>query len=156
MPKSFPSHRTTFFEMLSQQPGYPRFKKVLLLIGAVLSLVGLVLKLAQVPVGVTGLICGMGILGVTFFMTAYERPAGWPDDEEGDEQPATTDFWQSRGALKFSQKLWGWSLSIVVIALLFWICHWPGWQTLAMVGLPVFAIALALKLMCKSHQPPLR
>lgn len=140
----------TWLDNLVKSPGYMSFKNFMLKAAVIITVVALLLKyLAHLPGGTMLLICGMGTLGIMFFMMAYEVPE---DIVDGGEAPLKQDFWLSRGVLCFTQKIWGWGLAVLDMGLLFRLCHWPGGRTMLVLGLVIFAIALAFKLISRSHR----
>lgn len=141
----------SFFDEIVTSPGYAKFKAFMLKACAVVIGAAVIFKyVAHNEMGTMLLTVGMGTLAVIFFMMAFERPQGWHEVTFDDgEAPQNVDFWSSNAMILFTQKLWGWGLSILTIGLLFTLCHWPGVNVMLISGLGTFAIALAFKLLTK-------
>ena len=96
---------------LTDSPNFKPFMKNVALMGAVLSVTGLVLKLSGAQVGESILITGMGTLAVTSFFLGKLFPC---PSESG--KPLWT----------FSMTITGYIIAIAIIGLLFLIQHWTG------------------------------
>ena len=120
-------------DRLSQSSQFKPFMKKLALMAAVCTLGGLRLKLGGVQKGETLLIAGMGTLASVALMLGWIFPTPCPV-EDGNYLQEMQPIW------KFSMTCTGGALSVGLVALLFWLMHWPGGrQMLLMV-----AIALAV------------
>lgn len=158
-------YRTGFYEKLQELPGYRRFMRLLLYGGLFMSVVGLLLKfVTHTEGGTIMLITGFGTLSVVFFSKAYEMPAMHPYDEmydmEGAEVPNDVrrmieesevvnqmGGWMQKLAVShayrcFVHKILWWGLAVLIIGLLFKICHWPGGFQMLVIGIGSTVIAL--------------
>ena len=104
---------------LTDSPNFKPFMKKVALMGAVLSVAGLVLKLFGVQVGEDFLITGIGILAVTSFFLGKLFPC--PSDS-------------GRPLWAFSMTISGYIIAIAILGLLFLIQHWPGATIMLLVA----------------------
>ena len=104
---------------ITQSPKFKSFMKKLALLGAVLTLVGLLMKLRGMSGG-TLLITGMGMLAVVSYFLGWLIPCptflGMP-------------IW------RFAMLLTGFSLAVAILGVLFKMMHWPGNMKLLIAGL---------------------
>ena len=126
------------FEELKNSPAFLSFGKRITIIGVIVSVVGGVMKLSGIPYGSSLLIMGLTTLALTAYFIVANLPYK-PIEKDEDANARLRPIWN------FSIKLFGWGLSVLLIGLLFWLHHWPGWIILVIVGAfttPVGAILL--------------
>lgn len=139
----------TWLDKLVESPGYQSFMKRLLIMGSVVALCGLVGKfLFHVESMGVFMIVGFGTLATIFFLKAYEHPKSLSDDWDDTENQSLrpVGFWASTAFANFSQKLFGWGLAVLIVGLLFFLEHWPGWQSMLIIGIPSGVLGVILKL----------
>ena len=131
---------------LTDSPNFKPFMKKVALMGAVLSVAGLVLKLSGDQVGESLLITGMGTLAVTSFFL-------------GKLFPCPSDL--GRPLWAFSMTISGYTIAIAIIGLLFLIQQWYGAKhmlILAAITAPINLIAWLFYFHIKNksnNEPPL-
>ena len=111
---------------ITRSPQFKPFMKNLALMAVVLTLVAFVLRLRGVQVGDTLLIVGMGTLSIVALFLGWLFPC---PDERGS------------GLWKFAMTLTGFSLTVVIIGLLFRLMHWPGGFTMLIAGAVAFVVS---------------
>lgn len=138
----------SFIDKLVNSPGYKSFIKKLLIFALAATIVGLVGQfLFHVESMDTLVIMGMGTLAVNFFLKAYEQPKSLSESREDRNQPVqNVGLWASGAFAKFVQKLYGWGLAVVIVGLLFFLEHWPGWTSMLILGIPTGILAVTFKL----------
>ena len=117
----------SLLDNITRSPKFKLFMKKLALVYAVLTLVGLLMKLRGMSGGNTLLIIGMSTLAfVAFFLGGlFPCPYSIEDDNYvGGMQP----IW------KFAMTLTGWSLAVGLMGLLFTMMHWPGGMRMLIAG----------------------
>lgn len=129
-----------FIENLVRSAVYKKFMKFLVLIALVVSVVGLVMLLI-VKHSNPFLICGFGLLAVWCFFRCYDLPV------YANEQPQVSNLFNSNGFTNFAQKMFWWSSAVLVIGFLFFLCHFPGWNTMIVLSAICFPLGLVLKLL---------
>ena len=120
-------------EGISSSPRFKPFMKKLALIGLVETVAGLLMHFLKIAGGSVLLILGMGTLAIFAFSLGQLFP--YPASEEEVVPNGLRPIW------KFAMTLSGWSLSILLMGLLFGIMHWPGVETLLYVGLLSLAVS---------------
>ena len=105
---------------ITQSPKFKSFMKKLVVLGAVLTLVGLIMKLRGMSGGATLLIIGMGMLAVVALFLGWLIPC---------PSISGMTIW------KFAMFITGYSLSAAIIGALFKMMHWPGNINLLIVGI---------------------
>lgn len=143
--------RKSWLDRVVKSPGYESFSKRLLVIGSIVALCGLAGQfLFHVESMAVCVIVGLGVLAVVLYFKAYEHPRFLPFDEsleDTEKEPRQPlSFWASTPFAGFSQKMFGWGLCVFIVGLSFCIEHWPGWQTLLIIGVPTGLIGIVLKL----------
>jgi len=121
---------------------YKNFGKKLTWMALVLIIVGIVLKVKSIPYGNPLFVCGMLTLAMISFFILPKIPFPESDDDRPSEN-RMRPFWN------FSVKLLGWSISVLLTSILFWVKHWPGWDVLMIVGVPSVLLAVAVFLYCR-------
>lgn len=143
------SHRESLSDNVGENQGYSQFMKWLHIAALVVTVIGLVGRYLFHSSSMSlFVIIGMGTLALVYFLKAYERPKNLSECSENEEnQPVqSASFWSSRAFAIFSQKLFGWSMAVLICGLLFFLQHWPGWQTMVILGVFVVVISVAFKL----------
>ncbi len=134
---------------LVESPGYKTFTNRLRIMASIAALCGLVGQfLLHVESMSVFMIVGFGTLAIVFFLKAYERPKSLLDNfEDTENQPLQpVGFWASKAFANYSQKLFGWGVAVLIIGLLFFLEHWPGWQSMLRMGLPSGILGVVFKL----------
>ena len=123
-------------DKITESPQFKSFMKKLALMGALLTLAGLIMKLTGSHAGATLLMMGMGSLSLVAFFLGSIFPC-----------PYSTGLvlW------KFAMTLTGYSLACVIIGLLFLIMHWPGGPHLSFVGLGTLLVSAIAWLAFYNH-----
>jgi len=126
-----------FIQKLAESPNFKPFLRKLALFAAIVTLVGLVLKLMDKHPSFDPLVMGMGTLA----MVAYLLPFAYsePPNEEYYRIPGVSPvLW------RFAMYLSGWGGAVLLVGLLFFIERWPGWRNMLVVGVGVVPFALAV------------
>ena len=127
-----------FIQKLAKSPKFKPFLRKLALFAAIVTLVGLVLRLMGKQIGFDPLlVMGMGTLAMVSFLLPYAYPN--PPLEEQKTIPGVSPvLWC------FAMCLSGWGGAVLLVGLLFLIERWPGWRNMLVAGVGVAPFALAV------------
>ena len=143
------TRRESLSDNVVKSQGYSQFMKWLHIVALVVTVIGLVGRYLFHSSSMSlFVIIGMGTLALVYFLKAYEWPKNLSECTENDEnQPVqSASFWTSRSFAIFAQKLFGWSMAVLICGLLFFLQHWPGWQMMVILGVFVVVISITFKL----------
>ena len=147
------TRRESLSDNVVKSQGYSQFMKRLHIVALVVTVIGLVGRYLFHSGSMSLFVMlGMGTLALVYFLKAYERPKNLSECKENDEnQPVqSVSFFASSAFAFFAQKLFGWSMAVLICGLLFFIQHWPGWQMMVILGVFVVVISITFKLIGKN------
>lgn len=130
----------SFMDVIVNTLGYKNHSKPLWGVAVGLILVGFVWHLFDKSFSVP-MCAGFSLLAILFFLKAFESVSETDNDVEN------ASFFATKAFSIFANKMFCWSASVLSVAIVFLICHWPNWKMLLILGLSSFIIGLALKLL---------
>lgn len=163
-------------EDIVKASGYKKFTTRCWVMVGILFVLGCVLRyLVHQPLGYELLIVSFGLCSVLFYFKAFEPLAKQPWDEKYnldgadipmdvqrmiDDQQQVLDHGMGLQKMaislvirNFLHKLLCWSLAVGVISILFYMNHWPGADSMAIIALPLFVISAVCYLACYLSLP---